>query len=180
MKQINDGGSVALGTFLVVVAAFFLVFAAGIPYPMSAGQGGIGPRTFPIVLALLVGAAGVLELTRAIVWRLSLKAPAAKRAASPNSIASPTVDSSESETESRVDVTADRSTGRLLTALALILAYVAAVPFVGFSISSAAFATLFAIRLGMRWHFALIAAVVVTVAIKLLFTGLFRVQLPGW
>jgi hypothetical protein len=119
-----------------------------------------------------------LELTRAIVWRLSLKAPAAKRAASPNSIASPTVDSSE--TESRVDVTADRSTGRLLTALGLIFAYVAVMPFVGFSISSAAFATLFAIRLGMRWHFALIAAVVVTVAIKLLFTGLFRVQLPAW
>ena len=178
MKQINDGGSVALGTFLVVVAAFFLVFAAGIPYPMSAGQGGIGPRTFPIVLALLVGAAGVLELTRAIVWRLSLKAPAAKRAASPNSIASPTVDSSE--TESRVDVTADRSTGRLLTALGLIFAYVAVMPFVGFSISSAAFATLFAFRLGMRWHFALIAAASVTLAIKLLFTGLFRVQLPGW
>jgi len=67
---------------------------------------------------------------------------------------------------------------RLLTTLGLIVAYVAAVPLLGFSLSSAAFATLLSMRLGMRWHIALVAALVTTVAIKLLFTGLFRVQLP--
>ena len=64
-SQAESRPSLTLGLVLILVAAFFIVFAKDIPRLGLAGDTDPGPRALPLAMAFVVAAGGLIELIRA-------------------------------------------------------------------------------------------------------------------
>ena len=153
----------SLGPILIVLG----VLAFGLaPQPGRQGLGenqDPGPRAVPVVLALGLIAGGMAEIVK--TWLLRRRA--ARSAHGATASGADTTESNEVET-----------LGDAAVVLVLVVVYVAVMPWLGFSLSTALFVVGLLLRLGARWITATTAAVVLVLTVRLLFVGLFRVQLP--
>jgi hypothetical protein len=68
--------------------------------------------------------------------------------------------------------------GEAVVVMVLVVAYVAAMPWLGFSFSTALFVVGLSLRLGAHWLTATLTALVLVLVVRLLFVVLFKVQLP--
>jgi tripartite-type tricarboxylate transporter receptor subunit TctC len=68
---------------------------------------------------------------------------------------------------------------RVLLLLAGLAAYVLALPWVGFALSTLLFAVLTLRWLGSRWPLAAVVSLAIVAVVQTLFVGVFKVQLPG-
>jgi len=160
-KRLPPGWS--LGPILILVGSLAMALAP------EGGRHGFGdtrdpgPRAIPVVLAMGLLGGGLAELVR--TWLTRRRTPrAADRAAR---------DGGTVPQEDRVE-----PMGETMVVLVLVVVYVAALPWLGFSLSTALFVVGLALRLGAHWATATATAVVLVVAVRLLFVVLFKVQLP--
>ena len=154
--------SIQFGVWLVAVAVFFLAFAGGIQRLDISSENDPGPRAFPIALSLVMLFGGIVQISLGVAQR--------KRSVS----------------AARIDDNISRRGAReaLLLGVA-ILAYYLIVPQAGFYAPSFVFAWLMCWRMGASWWIGGLAAALLLLVIRVLFVGLFRVQLPqgafgGW
>jgi putative tricarboxylic transport membrane protein len=155
----------SLGPVLILLGVLAIGFA---PEPHRLGLGDNqdpGPRAVPLVLAFGLITGGVAEIVKAWVGRRRLTRSAGAAARKEEDAAA--ADSSDAQ-----------SLGDAAVVLVLVVGYVAALPWLGFSLSTSLLVVALLLRLGARWMTAAVAAVVLVLAVRLLFVGLFKVQLP--
>ena len=161
IKRLPPGWS--LGPVLILLGVLAIGFA---PQPHRQGLGDNqdpGPRAVPLVLALGLITGGVAEIVKTWVWRRRSTKSATGAAGNEEDAA----DSSDAE-----------PLGDATVVLVLVVGYVAVLPWLGFSLSTSLLVVALLLRLGARWMTAAAAAVVLVLAVRLLFVGLFKVQLP--
>ncbi len=162
-SQAESRPSVTLGVALILVAAFFIVFAKDIPRVGLAGDADPGPRAFPLAMAIVVAAGGLIELIRAA---MSLRQTRGTR-------------SHVSESTGAKNIASARTSYKnfaLLTGATFV--YLVALSWLGFQISTLLFSSAVLSWLGARWWSALLAGLMIVIVVRVLFVGLFHVQLP--
>ncbi|MCL4205054.1 MAG: tripartite tricarboxylate transporter TctB family protein [Pirellulaceae bacterium] len=151
-------GDCLLGVALVVLAVVAFWFASDIGRTGTGGGHDPGPRFFPLLLSCLLFACGAVQaawgLFRPVIVPLA-----------------------DGEAESGSTLSESRP-HRWFILLAVLTVYVVAIPWVGFSLSTLAMAAGIMVWLGNRWWVSVIVAVLMVIAVRLLFGILFRVQLP--
>jgi len=153
----------SLGPALILLGALTLFLTQDIPQPSLGNNQDPGPRTFPIALATLLILGGVYELGRNVI-RCVRRGPSPSHGIRLGSVWRPLV-----RPESR---------DALILIGALVL-YLAAMPWVGFPLATLLFSTGMMLRLGAHWRLATPVSLGLVTAIYLLFTVLFKVQLPA-
>jgi hypothetical protein len=153
----------SLGPILLVLG----ILAFGLaPQPGRQGLGenhDPGPRAVPVVLALGLIAGGIAEIVK--TWLM-------RRRTTPSAHGAKAIGTDVTESNGV------ESLGDAAVVLLLVVVYVATMPWLGFSLGTALFVVGLLLRLGARWITATTAAVVLVLTVRLLFVGLFRVQLP--
>jgi hypothetical protein len=152
----------SLGPVLITVGALTLFLAQDVPQTSLGNNQDPGPRAFPVALAVLLILGGIYELGRFLLRRARPGAPTTaatglRRLWKP--LARPE----------------NRDALILIGALAF---YLTVMPWVGFPLATLAFSAGMMLRLGAPWKLATPVSVGLVVAIYLLFTVLFKVQLP--
>ena len=155
--------SVAFGAALILVAAFFLIFAKDVPRRGLAGDTDPGPRALPMALAIFLAAGGCVEVCRATVY-------ARRKPATSN--LPPTPSAAEAAT-----TTVARTNFAILTAA--VFSYVVALSWLGFQVSTLVFASSLLVWLGARWWTAVLSGLLLVIVVRVLFVSLFHVQLPA-
>jgi hypothetical protein len=152
------GPSLWFGVALIVVAVFFIYFSIDIKRLGLLDDNDPGPRAFPVVLSLTLLVGGLVQVIGSAIqyWRGG-------------------VADYDGEPETEI-LTAGRRDA--LVVGVMFLAYLFAVPRLGFYLPTALFAWLMTWKLGAKWWSAVVTVVVLLVVIRVLFVGLFRVQLP--
>jgi len=148
------------GVFLLAVGFVTLLSVGGIHEMSLGGNADPGPRALPQVLAGCLILGGAAEIIAKLIRRR--RATAGK--------ASPDVPAEPGEGPNLWDV------GILLGALIL---YIAALSWIGFTLSTLAFAIGMMWRLKVRWVLNLIVSFGLVAAVHVLFVMVFRVQLPA-
>jgi divalent metal cation (Fe/Co/Zn/Cd) transporter len=156
--------SFAFGAAMIVVAGLFFVFAKDIPSTGLAGNADPGPRALPLAMATVVAVGGLIELTRAVMFRRRSNRLTTSREASSSQ---PEVESSPSISYTNIGLLAGG-----------VLSYIVALSWLGFQISTVIFTTAVLTWLGARWWSALISGIAIVAVVRILFVGLFHVQLP--
>ncbi len=164
-SQAESRPSVAFGAALILVAALFIVFAQDIPRTGLAGNTDPGPRAMPLAMAVIVAAGGLIELIRAALIRR--QHGEAVSTGGPESTSTKTIASTQTATKNFAVLTGT------------MFAYVLALSWLGFQISTLAFSSVVLIWLGARWWSALLAGLAIVIVVRVLFVGLFHVQLPA-
>lgn len=157
--------SLAFGVALILVAAFFIVFAKDVPRTGLAGNTDPGPRAMPLALALVVAAGGLIELVRGAISRR------------PSNISTPTPPPDSASTETGEPAATSFKNFGVLTAAVFV--YLLALSWLGFHISTLLFATGVLTWLGARWWSAFLSGLAIVIVVRVLFVGLFHVQLPA-
>jgi putative tricarboxylic transport membrane protein len=152
-------GPVWLGVALVLLGASAFWFAGDIGRTGTGGGNDPGPRFFPMLLSLMLVIFGLLQAVIGF-FRCSEAGSAAAQAPGALPDAAP---------RSR----------RWLIMLAVLVVYVIAMDWIGFSASTFLMAVGLMIWLGNRWWVAVVVAVLMVAVVRLLFVVLFRVQLPA-
>jgi putative tricarboxylic transport membrane protein len=151
-------GECLLGTALMLLAAVAFWFALDIGRTGTGGGHDPGPRFFPMLLSVLLLVSGTVQAA----WGLFQRA-----------------DSRPADAEAGLDESLTKSRPyRWLILLAVLVVYVVAMAWVGFALSTVAMSAGMMVWLGNRWWVAVAVAVVMVVAVRLLFVVMFRVQLP--
>lgn len=156
--------SLSLGIAFILVAAFFIVFAKDIPRIGLTGASDPGPRVFPLAMAIVVAAGGLFELIRAAMNRR-------QASETPSRVAEST------GTKTIASVQSSYKNFAVLTGTTLI--YLVALFWLGFQISTLLFSSVVLIWLGARWWSALLSGLLIVIVVRVLFVGLFHVQLPA-
>jgi len=164
-SQAESRPSVAFGAALILVAALFIVFAKDIPRTGLAGNTDPGPRAVPLAMAIVVATGGLIELIRAALIRR--QHGEAVSTGGPESTSTKTIASTQTATKNFAVLTGT------------MFAYVLALSWLGFQISTLAFSSVVLIWLGARWWSALLAGLAIVIVVRVLFVGLFHVQLPA-
>ena len=136
----------------VVIVATFQIQTLGMP-----GNHDPGPRALPWFLAGLLMLGGLYELAAALLKKPVPAAP-------------------QQTQEPRAEPAHVRNTAILLGSLIL---YFAAMPWVGFFISTLCFSIAMMRLLGTGWILSAVASIAMLMTVHLLFVQLFKVQLPG-
>lgn len=157
----NEKPSRSLGPVLFLVGLLTLILARDIPQSTLGNNEDPGPRAFPNALAILLILGGLYEQARTLRLRRPAPAPSAARNKS-----------SVWKNLSRVE---NRNALILVGALAL---YLVAIPWVGFPLATLLFSAGMMLQLGAHWRLAAPFSLGLVAVIYLLFTVLFRVQLP--
>ena len=152
-------GPVWLGIALVLLGASAFWFALGIGRTGTGGGHDPGPRFFPVLLSLVLVVFGALQAVLGAYRPLDVGSAAPQASGDLSDAAPPT--------------------GRWLVMLAVLVVYVLAMGWIGFSASTLLMAVGLMIWLGNRWWVAVFVAVVMVAVVRLLFVVLFRVQLPA-
>lgn len=148
-----------LAAVLILLAAVALRFAGDIGRTGTGGGHDPGPRFFPVLLSMVLLAFGVVQAVLGIVWQTDMgKAVVEDRAEVPD---------------------ARRPNRRWLVLLAVLVVYVVAMDWIGFSASTLLMAVGLMVWLGNRWWASIVIAVLMVVLVRMLFVVLFRVQLPA-
>jgi putative tricarboxylic transport membrane protein len=151
-------GDCLLGVALMLLAAVAFWFALDIGRTGTGGGHDPGPRFFPMLLSTLLFVSGAFQA----VWALFQRA-----------------ESRPADAEAGLDKSLAKSRPhRWLILLAGLIVYVVALTWVGFALSTVAMSAGVMVWLGNRWWVALTVAVVMVLAVRLLFVVMFRVQLP--
>lgn len=164
-SQAENQPSFAFAAALILVAAFFFVFAKDIPRTGLAGNSDPGPRALPMALALVVAAGGLIELFRA-----------AKNRRRPGNDSESTGVPQSKPLVADEQPTSYKNFAVLTTAVFM---YVLALSWLGFQISTVLFTSLVLIWLGARWWSAFLTSLAIVIVVRVLFVGLFHVQLPA-
>lgn len=178
--QAENRPSLVLGAALILVAAFFFVFAKDIPRTGLAGNTDPGPRALPLVMATVVAAGGMIEVLRGAIRRKQSESaefePAEPEPAGPARAMQATASEASEPTSNSFT-----NFGVLTAAM---LAYLLSLAWLGFQVSTAVFASAVLMWLGARWWSAILSSLVIVMIVRVLFVGLFHVQLPegslGW
>lgn len=158
----NNSSTLSLGLALLGLATFALYFSTDISYTGLSGQGGLGPRAFPVGLSICLLLSGVFQVGSWLFAKLLDKEAARGDLGGPS-----------------------RSTPvgwdeiNVLVVIAALAIYIPAISWLGFSLSSWVIASALMTRLGTRWWWAVLTSAALVLAIKLLFLYLFKVQLPA-
>ncbi len=151
----SSNSSLSLGIALLVVGAFFFLFAGGIKTSAFAGKGDPGPRAIPVTLSIVLMLGGMLEI-RAY----------AKRGRGPK------------EEERRGKVWLQPGNKKVVVFTTMLLVYLITIPF-AFYASTFVFAALAVWYLGARWWAALLVSAAIVTVVWVLFVRLFLVPLPN-
>jgi hypothetical protein len=166
----------AFGLFLICVGLFAWFFTRDITHSLGDNHDP-GPRTFPGGLGFLLAAGGVCLVIRSFYRGKKGNAPLP---ATP--IAAPTEPPPSGQEAPgslpSASLLTDRGNRDVLFLVLALALYLPAINWLGFSLSTFAFATVMMTRLGARWLLAVGMSILLVVAIYLLFVRLFRVQLP--
>jgi hypothetical protein len=152
----------SLGPVLILLGALTLCLAQDIPQTSLGNNRDPGPRAFPTALATLLILGGLYELGRSVVRRLRQR-PSSSDGTRLGSIWTP------------LGQPQNRDALVLIAALAL---YLAAMPWVGFPLTTLVFSTGMMLRLGAPLRLATPVSLGLVTVIYLLFAVLFKVQLP--
>ena len=150
----------SFGLLLIIVGVLALCFVSQIQDSGLGHNKDPGPRAFPVGLAVCLIIGGLLHTIRVMTQGRSVPEPA---------------DIEYQRSEQRLNPWRRSPALILLSALVL---YIAAMPWLGFSISTFLFAAGMMGYLGTRWWLALVVPILMIVVIRLLFVSLFKVQLP--
>lgn len=145
--------------FVILAVSLLAMYSSGNIAARGLGSNNDpGPKLFPQTLSLILLVWGGAEMVRALLVRRGRRIAGQR-------------DRSHRWTRQQ----------RLRFAIftALLLGYVPAVGYLGFTISSTAFISVAAFWLGAKWYVALPFGVLLTALVHLLFVQLFRVQLPS-
>jgi hypothetical protein len=160
-RSTNSTGGFCLAISLVAFGSLALFFSRDIERTGFGGNHDPGPRFVPVVLAACLVFWGLLETVRLLVgmWRR--------------------VDMEQPDDEFAGDVSAP-TTNRwnLVIVMAAVCIYIPAISWLGFSLSTFLLASGLIVWLGGRWWVAPIVSVVMVGVVKVLFSNLFKVQLP--
>ena len=121
-----------------------------------------GSRAVPVALAVVVAMGGIVELLRATLFLRRHADTASDHQHPPATIA-----------PGRPNYA---NVGGLATA---VLVYLVALSWLGFQVSTVLFCLVVLMRLGARWWSALLAGLAIVIVVRMLFVGLFHVQLPA-
>jgi len=161
-RSTNVTGGFSLGLSLVAFGSLALLFSRDIGQTGFGGNHDPGPRFVPVVLAACLVLWGVLETVRSLVGK---RRP---------------VDAELSDADSIGDATAPSiNRWNLVVVMAVVCVYVPAISWLGFTLSTFLLATGLIVWLGGRWWVAPIVSVVMVGVVKVLFSNLFKVQLPS-
>ena len=149
--------NLALGVSLLAVAVLAVWMGFGIAVPRNASVFDPGPRAFPLLLAIVIGIGGLVEIGRSVVAGRS----------------------------DRRLVDDLRAWKRSCVGGAIVIGYVVCITPVGFILATVVFGTALLIYLGQTWWRAALAAVVLALVVHLSFGKLFLVDPPrgildGW
>jgi len=152
----------SLGLSLVIFGTLALLFSRDIGETGVGSANDPGPRLFPVALSAFLTLWGVIETGRWVVNRVW-----SSRATSPLA-----------DTPTAVPAAA-LNRWNVLLMIAALCVYIPAINWLGFSLCTFVLATGLIVCLGSRWWLAPIVAVVMVTVVKLLFVGMFKVQLPA-
>lgn len=158
----TKSAGLSLGLSLVVFGALALLFSRDIGETGVGSANDPGPRLFPITLSAFLTLWGLVETGRWVfgrVWipQIGLQAD----------VISPAVPAPK------------LNRWNVLLMIAALCVYIPAINWLGFSLCTFVLATGLILWLGGRWWLAPIVAVVMVTVVKLLFVGMFKVQLPA-
>ncbi len=159
--------SLAFAGAMLLVAATFAFYAREIPRAGLAGAADPGPRALPLAMTAVIGAGGLIELVRAVVAR---RRP--QRGTPANQDAGEEDDRQATGPDARVSY---MNFGILVAAT---LGYLLALSWLGFLLSTFVFAAAVLSWLGARWWSAMLSSLAIVMVVRVLFGGLFHVQLP--
>lgn len=161
-RSTNTAGGFWLGLSFVAVGSLALLFSRDIGQTGFGGNHDPGPRFVPVVLAACLVLWGVLETIRYLVAR---RRP---------------VDAEFPDEDSLGDAIAPTGNRwNVVVVMAAVCVYVPAISWLGFALSTFFLATGLIVWLGGRWWIAPIVSVVMVGVVKVLFSTLFKVQLPS-
>jgi len=161
-QESKTAESPSFGLLLILIGLLTLFLAGRIEDPAISDKNDPGPAGLPTAVAVLLIAGGVI-LT--VNWFRKSGGAAAR---------SWTV-----EIPARLQRTFEGSARRnVWFASGGLTAYVVAIPWLGFSISTFVFGTSLMIRLGSRWWLAILVSLSTVAIIRFVFVGMFAVYLP--
>lgn len=151
-----------LSAGVIAVAGVAIWFAGDIGRTGPGGGHDPGPRFFPLLLSWILLAFGIGHAVQAALVAFF-----------------PGFGSQGIQTAQQEGVPSAQIGWRWLILLILLVLYIFAIGWVGFSVSTWLMATGMMIGLGNRWWVAAGVALVMVVVVRVLFVILFRVQLPA-
>jgi hypothetical protein len=151
----------SLGVLLLVFAALACFYTKDFGRTGLGDNNDPGARFFPLLLAGFLGVWGMVDLVRGVVVSRGGRGEV----------------SSAVESEGPSEPAGYDWLSVLLMVFAS-SAYVVALPWLGFTCSTLVFSIGVMLWLGTRWWLTIVIAVAMAVLVRLLFVGLFKVQLP--
>lgn len=161
------------GGVLVLTGCAAMILAARLEYTPLGDNQDPGPRAFPLILGMVLLLGGLIELASTWRGRRSEVHQDNDRPASKAKAVDPMADIPGAEAAATPPSSRDA-----LIVLVAVGVYVAALGWLGFSLSTVLLVMGLMLRLGARWLTAALTAVGLVVVVQLLFVQLFRVQLP--
>jgi putative tricarboxylic transport membrane protein len=151
----------SFGLALLVVSVLFLFFAQDIDRSSLTAENDPGPRAFPVTISLLLLAGGTGQLIADLRRRRRLDTPVAT-----------------GHLENPAEASDRRGLVNVVVLISALLIFLLLVAWIGFLASTFLFSLGMTWWLGARWWHALVFAVVLVLAIDVLFVRMFEVALP--